>query len=672
MDDDTQQIKKRIDDLRETVRKHQYLYHVKDAPEISDEAYDSLLRKLIELETKYPQFDSPTSPSKRVGGEPLDAFKKVEHEVRQWSFDNIFNKEELVEWDKKTKRFVEKRTDADPDDISYMCEPKIDGLKIILTYEAGEFVLGATRGNGRVGENVTENVKTIGSVPLKLTRPVDIIVSGEVWLSRDELEQINGERKENGEEPFANPRNAAAGSIRQLDPKIAARRNLDVFVYDVEQYDDMPDTQAAELALLADIGFKVNEHYAMCGTVEEIQDQYEWWIDHKNDFEYEVDGLVLKVNRRSVQDALGYTAKSPRFAVAYKFPAEQTTTTVEDIVLQVGRTGVVTPVAKLTPVEVAGSVVSRATLHNEDEIKKKDVRIGDTVVIQKAGGVIPEVVEVVKDLRDGSETAFRFPKRIPQCGGDGSIERILGEAHYRCKYGGGFAEQKRKFEYFVSRKCFDIEGLGPQIIELLLEEGLISEYADIFTLKRGDLIDLPRFADKSVDNLLASIDASRTITLSRFVTSLSIPLVGEETAALLARRFGDIDSLRSADVAELVDIDGVGEKVAQSVVDWFADREHQRELDNVLEHVTIEAPQTEEQTLAEKTIVVTGSLESFTRDEIKEVIRAHGGNPASSVSKNTDFVVAGKNPGSKRDKAQELGVEIIDEREFQRRIGHAP
>jgi len=676
--DGHKQANKRIQNLRKEIRKHQYLYHVKDDPEISDEAYDSLMHELIELEEQFPEFDSGTSPSKRVGGEPVDAFAEVEHEVEQFSFDNVFSKNELQEWDEKTRRFVKKWTGTDPDAIEYNCEPKIDGLKIVLTYTRGELTLGATRGNGRIGEDVTKNIKTIGSVPLEIHEEIEkIIVGGECWLSKDELERINNEREEDEKSEFANPRNAAAGSIRQLDPSVAAARNLDAFIYDIYELETKegcdihhPETQKQVLELLADLGFHINVHHSVCNNLEAVQDYYEDWTKKAEEVEYEVDGIVLKVNDLGVQDQLGYTAKSPRFGVAYKFPAEQTTTQIKDIKLQVGRTGIVTPVAELSPVQLDGSEVSRASLHNEDEIEELDVRIGDTIVLQKAGGIIPEVVEVLDDLRDGSEEKWEFPDAIPQCGGDGSIERVPTEAYYRCVEEGGFAQQKRKFTYFVSKQCFDIEGLGPEIVELLLEEGLISEYADIFTLAEGDIKDLPRFADKSARNLIDSIENSREIQLDRFLNALSIPEVGRETAFLLVKRFGSLEAIRQADRKQLEAIDGIGDVVAKKIHDWFADKENQQVLAHLFDEIDITVPEIENGKLSEgETFVFTGSLEHFTRDEAKQKVRTLGGQSAGSVSTDTDYVVVGENPGSKKDDAEDLGVQILSEEEFLELVG---
>lgn len=647
---------------------HQRLYHVKDEPEISDEAYDSLLRELIDLEIQFPEFDDPLSPSRRVGGKPLDEFRKVRHEVPQWSFDNLFSRGELEEWDARTKRFIEKADGVVEEKIEYVCEHKIDGLKIILTYQQGELVLGATRGNGEVGEDVTENVKTIRSVPLTLTEPVDIIVAGEAWMSEREFERINRAREKEERSIFANPRNAAAGSIRQLDPSIAAERRLDSFIYDVEKFEGRNlATQADELELLEELGFKVNSHWRTCHGVEEIQTFYNEWQDKRTDLEYEVDGVVIKLNDRELQNKLGFTAKSPRFGVAYKFPAEQVTTVVEDITLQVGRTGIVTPVAELRPVLVAGSTVSRATLHNEDEIRRLDVRVGDTIILEKAGDVIPKVVKVLIEFRPDAAKSFKFPTSIPECGGDGSIERVPGQAYYRCVDPNSFEQQKRKFEYFVSKKAFDIDGLGGQIIEQLLDAGLVHTFADIFTLKQGDLEVLDRFAPKSAGNLILAIDAARNVTLGRFLASLSIPHVGEETAHLLARELGSLEALRKATVENLSKVEGVGDIVALSVYKWFRDEVNIDVVERLEEEVNIESLpiETEEKDgITGKTFVLTGSLKTLSRDEAKVRIRQFGGDISSSVSSKTDVVVVGENPGSKAEKAEELGISVLSEDEF--------
>jgi DNA ligase (NAD+) len=645
-------MKDRYDKLIKLIEHYQYLYHTLDKPEISDEAYDSLMRELLDIEAKHPDWISPLSPSKRVGGKPLKEFKKVKHEFRQWSFDDIFDFTELQKWDEKVRRMITKSGQGLTlsEKLEYCCELKIDGLKVILTYKNGEFVRGATRGDGVVGEDVTENLKTIKTIPFILKEKADIIVVGEAWMSKAELEKINKERKEKGEAVFANTRNAGAGSIRQLDSKVTAKRKLDTFIYDIDQMSlrgsarSNPATQVEELKLLKDLGFKTNPYFTVAKSLDDIQSFYEVWSKKRHNLDYELDGIVIKVNSVKLQEMLGYTGKTPRFGIAYKFPAEQVTTVVEDIVLQVGRTGVLTPVAHLTPVRVAGSLVSRATLHNADEIKRLDVRIGDTVILQKAGDVIPDIVSVLKYLRTGKEKPYIFPKNIPNQNLD---------------------QKRRKFYYFVSKKAFNIDGCGPSIVDALLDNNLIGEFADIFTLKKGDLLSLPRFGEKSVDNLLLAIDKSRKITLDRFLISLSISQVGEETAIDLMNHFLSLDKIRKASVEELQNIEGIGTIVARAVADYFADENNLQMVDNLLKQIKIIFTRHQvSKKLAKKTFVITGILSSMSRDEAKSKIRALGGEISESISKQTTYLVAGEKAGSKLAKAQKLGVEILDEEIF--------
>ncbi|KND52124.1 MAG: DNA ligase, NAD-dependent, partial [Parcubacteria bacterium C7867-003] len=598
-------------------------------------------------------------------GEPLKEFVKVEHQTSQWSFDDAFSFEGLQKWQEKTQNFI-KKSSLEKEKVEYCCELKIDGLKIILTYEKGKLVRGATRGDGKVGEDVTNNVKTIKSVPLELNKKVDIVVVGEAWMGKKDLEKLNKTRVKNGEDPFANTRNVAAGSIRQLDPKITSSRKLELFTYDIDYINEkIPETQSGELELLEELGFKINKNFKVFDTLGGIQKYYKNWEEKKDSLDYGLDGIVIKINSRKIQNALGYTAKSPRWGVAYKFKAEQVTTVVEDIVLQVGRTGVLTPVAHLRPVLVAGSTVSRATLHNEDEIRRLDVRIGDTVILQKAGDVIPDIVSVVKELRGRNVKEFVWPTKVDVCGGDGSIERIPGQAAWRCVDRNSLDQIKRKFHHFVSKKSFDIEDCGPKIIDLLLEQNLISEYADIFTLKRGDLLTLPRFAEKSVDNLLSSIEKSRSVTLPRLLVGLSIPQVGEETAIDLSKHFKTIDKLRNAEFQELEVLSGVGPIIARSVVDFFKSKENKKILDNLLSQVKIKKDKEKSSNIfSGKSFVVTGTLSSLSRDEVKSLIRQNGGEVRESVSKDTSFLVCGENPGSKYDKAKDLGVKVLNEKEF--------
>lgn len=665
------EVKKRIAQLEKLVAHHQKLYHEHDAPEISDEAYDALLRELRDLEALYPSYKKEDSSSLRVGGAPISAFTKVQHDVAQWSFGNIFSYDELVEWHKKLKRHVERESSLPSDGFSFCVEHKIDGLKVVLTYKKGEFVQGATRGDGVVGEDITENLRTVRSIPLTLTKPVDISVGGEAWLAHSEFVRINSEREANSEPLFANPRNAAAGSLRQLDSRITASRRLDCFTYDIERFHASsgivePTTQTEELALLSQLGFTVNEHFAHCSDVGEIEDYYKKSIAQRKKLPFEIDGVVIKVDEIAYQHVLGHTSHAPRFAVAYKFPAEQVTTKVEDIVLQVGRTGALTPVAELTPVRVAGSLVSRATLHNEDQIRRLDVRVGDTVIMQKAGDVIPEIVSVVKELRTGKEKKYHFPKRVEACGGDGSIERVPGQAVWRCVSKDSFEQVARKFHHFVSKKALNIDGLGPQVVNLLMEQGMVTSYADIFTLQKGDLDGLPGFKDKAIDNLLGAINKARRVTLPKLLFGLSIDQVGEETARYIARHFGSLDSIAEASQEELEAIEGIGPIVAQSVYVWFRDEKHTHALHELLKHIEVESAsrQKKQGALVGKSVVVTGTLPTLSREQAEEMIREAGGKATSSVSKSTAFVVVGEQAGSKADKAKKLGVEMIDEKEF--------
>ena len=661
--------RERVLKLRDAINRHRSLYHTFDKPIISDTAYDALVKELENLESKYPELVSLDSPTRLVGDAPLKEFKKVTHEVPQWSFDNAFDENDIRAFDERVKRLLK----VSP---QYLVELKIDGLKVVLTYEKGILKTAATRGDGRVGEDVTNNVLTIESIPQKLNppagkagEPVSIIVEGEIWMPKSVFEKLNRERKKKNEELFANPRNVAAGSIRQLDPAITRSRKLDSFIYDVAFLDQRPDlkgtkglalrTQEEELALLKKLGFKTNPHYKKFEGIEGVIGYWKSWEDKKEKEDYLIDGVVVKVNERKFQDTLGYTGKSPRFGIAFKFRAEQVTTVVEDITLQIGRTGVLTPVAILRPVSVAGSTVSRATLHNEDEIRRKDIRIGDTVVIQKAGDVIPEVVKVMEEMRTGKEKVFKFPTHFPLCGGDGKIERVPGQVAYRCVARNSYEQQKRKL------------GLGPKIIGQLMDAGVISNFDDIFTIKRGDLETLERFGEKSIDNLLNSIEKARTVTLARFIASLSIPQVGEETARDLAEHFGTSEHFAKATLSELETLEGVGPIVSQSIIDWFnppaGGKENKKLFTRLLKQVRIQHVKHSvfnNSTIKGKSFVLTGTLEKMSREDAKEKIRTMGGEVRESVSKNTDYVVAGADPGEKLKKAEELGVKVLNEKEF--------
>ncbi|MDE1975437.1 MAG: NAD-dependent DNA ligase LigA [Patescibacteria group bacterium] len=724
----------RLNKLKEAIERYRYEYHVLDKSSISPEALDSLKHELVEIETGYPELITPDSPSQRVAGKPLPEFRKVRHEVPQWSFNDAFSEEEMREFDGRVRRFLAQAGFGDVEP-SYTCEHKIDGLKIVLTYEKGTLKQAATRGDGVMGEDVTENVKTIESVPLKLNQPVDIIVEGECWMGKSTLEALNKERTKDGEEPFANPRNLAAGSIRQLDPKVAASRRLDSFIYDIARIGNpgakeseeifggreggreqgaapagadavlrrpfapgFPSTQHEELEYLQSLGFKVNRQYRYCKDIDEVIAYWKEWRDKMPKQDYWADGVVVKLDRADWQSALGYTGKAPRWGIAFKFPAAQVTTVLEDIVFQVGRMGTVTPVAVLRPVSIGGSTVSRATLHNEDEIKRLDVRVGDTVILQKAGDVIPDIVSVVLELRPKDSKPFKWPVRVAACGGDGRIERVPGEAAWRCADRNSYEQQRRRLHYFVSKHCFDIDGMGPKVIDALLEAGLLSTAADIFMLKKGDILQLERFADKSADNLIEAIEKARKVTLARFIASLSIPQVGEETAYDIAKHFTKDSGFRIQDsrlsgsniLGNIVraskdkfeSIYGVGEKVAQSLVDWFGDKDNKKLVDRLLKQVTIvRDPATDGGAdsgagarsdgagkLAGMIFVFTGALPTLERDVARKMVRDRGGDVSDSVSKKTSYVVAGAEAGSKLDKARELGVEIIDEGRFIRLV----
>jgi len=659
------QVRERIGKLKKTINYHRYLYHVLDKQEISDAALDSLKHELYELEWQFPDLVAPDSPTQRVGGEPLDKFVKVRHAVRQWSFEDVFDEEEIEKFDERVKKNIREKN------VGYVCELKIDGFKIILTYKNGILERAATRGDGLVGEDVTRNVKTVESIPLKLEKDIDIIVEGEIWMSRTEFEKQNAIQKKKGESLFANPRNIAAGSIRQLDSKIAASRKLDSFIYDIASLGssaskwkpNFPGTQFEELKFLSQLGFKVNKNFKFCKNINEVIDFWGEWQKKKEKENYWIDGIVVKIDVLDWQKKLGYTGKAPRFAIAFKFPAQQTTTKVEDIFVQVGRTGVLTPVAILKPVLVAGSIVSRATLHNAEEIKRLGLKIGDTIIIQKAGDVIPEVVKVLKELRAGKEKEFRMPEKCPVCGG--KVERDKGGPITKCLNKKCAVRHRRELYYFTSKNAFDIEGLGPKIMDALLDNNLVQDAADIFDLKQGDLVGLERFGEKSAENLVRAIEGRREIGLDRFIVSLGILHAGEKTAQDLAEKFETIEKLRKASLDDLLKIENIGEIVAKSVFDWFNNKSNGKFLNKLLERVKIKKISKKiGGKFVGKSFVITGVLNSMSRQLAKEKIKSLGGENLESVSKNTDFVVAGENPGSKFNKAKELGVKIITEREF--------
>lgn len=664
----------RIEKLRALIHQYRYDFHVLDKETISPEALDSLKKELVELEQKHPEFHDPHSPTLRVAGQAIDSFAKVPHKVQQWSYNDAFDRKDMEAFNERLNRYLKRDLHAQ---IEYTCELKIDGLKIVLEYVDGKFFRASTRGDGVVGEDVTHNIRTIQSVPLILAEPLSVIVEGEVWVSKKNFILLNERQKAAGLPLYANPRNIAAGSVRQLDPSIAASRNLDMFVYDLAWVDEntlppgaqLPTTQFAELQYLKKLGFKINPHAKKVPHIEGVFAYWDHWKDEYKKEDYLIDGVVVKVNSHMDQELLGYTGKAPRFGIAYKFPTEQVTTIVEDIHLQVGRTGVITPVAILKPVSVLGTTVSRATLHNEDEIQRLDIRIGDTVIIQKAGDVIPDIVKVLTELRSGKEKPYVFPKTVDGCGGDGSIERIPGQAAYRCSVMDSEALFKRKLYHFVSKKCFNIDGLGPKQIDLFLEYGLITEFQDIFTLKKGDIDILPRMGDKSSEKVIGAIEKASHVDLWRFIFSLSIPQVGEETARDLARISNNsISHVCNMELDELQGIPGIGKVVAENIYAWFRNEKNMRIVEGLRKYVVIKSESKSSSSakgvFEGKTFVLTGTLPTLSRDEAGELVRAHGGDVSSSVSSKTSYVLAGEKAGSKLADAKRLGVAVLDEETF--------
>ncbi|MEK7114289.1 MAG: NAD-dependent DNA ligase LigA, partial [Patescibacteria group bacterium] len=594
----------------------------------------------------------------KMGDLKMPFLKKVRHSAPQWSFNNAFSEEEVRAFDERVRK-VNGRVPT------YDIELKIDGLKIVFTYEKGLLICAATRGDGVIGEDITHNVRTISSVPERLSRPINLIAEGEVYLTRSGFKKLNALREKQGEPLFANPRNAAAGSIRQLDPSIAAARPLGAFLYDVAQTSETyPQTQSEELSYLSKLGLPVNPEHAHADSLKEVFAYWQKWQGSAREkLDYQLDGVVLKVESRREQETLGYTGKAPRFALAYKFPPEQVQTILEDITLQVGRTGKLTPVAHLRSVAVAGSVVARATLHNEDFIKEKDIRIGDTVILQKAGDIIPEIVSVIKELRPKGVKVWKFPARSPLCGGDGNIERVPGEAAHRCKVAGSFEIQARKLIHFAGKHALDINGMGHETVKLLMEHNLISNFDDIFELTKDELLALEGFEETKANNLIKAIGIARKVSLDRLLIGLGVPHVGGETAFLLATHFNTLAALRAAKEESLSRIDGIGPIIGASVADWFRDANNRALLTRLQKHFRIvKVPHVwQGAPLAGKTVVITGTLPTLSREEAEARVRHAGGKVSASVSAKTSFVVAGENPGSKFDKAKRLGVRVIDE-----------
>jgi len=668
-----EEAKKRIEKLKKEINRYRYLYHVQDKTEISDSAQDSLKHELDILEKQYPDLITPDSPTQRVSGTPLASFRKVRHIVRQQSFHDGFSEQEMRDWESRLRKILTKKnSDAI---LDYVCELKIDGLHVVLTYEKGIFIQAATRGDGVIGEDVTANVKTIEAAPLRLSDPVDIVCEGEIFMSKKVFVALNKKFAKEKKPSLANPRNAAAGAIRQLDPKIAAERQLDLYVYKIDKSSFAePEDQIGELEKLQELGFKVNKNYRYCRNLDAVFQYYKKWQKSRDSENFWFDGIVVKTNNHISQEILGYVGKGPRFAIAYKFAAPEATTRVLDIQVQIGRTGALTPVAVLEPVRVAGSIVSRATLHNEDEIRRLDLKIGDTVILRKAGDVIPEVRKVLPRLRTGKEKKFKMPEHCVICGT--AVVKNEGEVAYRCPNQFCFAQEREKIIHFASKGGFNIKGLGDKIVEKLMDKGLVNAPQDIFSLKVGDLEPLERFAEKSAENLVVAISKARTVEFHKFLFALGIRYIGEETATLLARFFAA--KIKKITIGELVKtagitreedwqrIDGVGEKAGKSLVKYFKAR-HNLKMLRDLEKLGVELVYLKiqkAQKLAGLSFVLTGSLERFSRDKAKEKIEALGGKVAASVSRETNYVVVGENPGSKYDRAKKLNIKIIGEKEF--------
>lgn len=660
-------VRKRLTELRREIHHHDYLYYQLDRPEISDREYDALMQELLSIEEEHPELVTPDSPSQRVGGQPLPFFTQVRHPQPLLSLSNAFSEKDLLEWDARIRRMV------NADRLDYVTELKIDGLSVALTYEEGYFTTGATRGDGITGEDITANLKTIKTLPLKLRDNFPrLTVRGEAYMPRSAFERLNAERKTQGLPLFANPRNAAAGSLRQLDPKIAASRSLLLFVYEIIEIEgSRPVTQVETLRFLESQGFPVNPEWTHCTGIQEVLPLCETWQQRRGDLSYDIDGLVIKVNSGSHRTALGYTSKSPRGSIAFKFPAEQGITRVRDIIIRVGRTGVLTPTAVLDPIRLAGTTVTRATLHNEDIIREKDVRIGDLVVAQKAGDIIPEVVSVVKEERTGDEAPFSLPENCPECGS--RVVRLEGEAASRCT--GGLicpAQIREGLIHFASRGAMDIEGLGPKVIEQLLDAGLIADAGDLYALKKEQLVVLERMGEQSADNLLAAVEESKKRSLSRLIFALGIRNTGNRAAQLLAERFKTLDSLAQASFEELTAVPEIGPKIAHSILAFFREEHNLKVIDKLKAagvNMTQEASN-KEGIFAGKKFVLTGKLAAMTRGSAKEKIMELGGEVSDSVSRKTDYLVAGEDPGSKYDKAISLGVKLLSEEEFLEMLGN--
>ena len=655
-------MEEKIKALQNKLNRYNYEYHVLDDPTIPDSEYDRLLHELIALEEQYPEFKSDTSPTVRVGGEVLSRFEKVAHDTPMLSLGNAFNEEELRAFDKRVREAV--------GDVEYMCELKIDGLAVSLKYESGRFVQGTTRGDGTVGENITANLRTIRAIPLTLDRPLSFEVRGEAYMPKSSFEKLNEEKEKNGDTPFQNPRNAAAGSLRQLDPKLAAKRNLSIFLYSVNDLTELEaETQSAALDELDAAGFRTNRERRLVGSIDEVLEYIEYWENHRNDLEYDIDGIVIKVNAFSGQEEMGYTAKSPRWAIAYKFPAEEVVTDLIDIELTVGRTGAITPTAILKPVKVAGTTVARASLHNHELIEEKDIRINDKVVIRKAGDIIPEVVRPILEERTDQEI-YEAPTQCPGCGH--ATVKLEDEVAIRCINPGCPAQLVEGMIHFVSRSAMNIDGLGEKVVRQLFDAGLIKDVGDIYALRYDDLIPLERMGDKKIENLLSAIEASKENPLRKLLVGLGIRFLGTKASELIAREFGSMEAIMEQPKERFIEIPEIGEKIADSIVTYTAHPDFRELIDKLARYgvnMTEEVQEASSGALEGMTFVLTGKLAELTRNEAKSMIEDAGGKVTGSVSSKTDVVVAGEDAGSKLEKAQSLGVTVWNEQEFIEKMG---
>jgi len=664
------EVKKRIEELRRLINYHNYRYYVLAEPEISDYEFDMLMKELEELEKKYPEYKVPNSPTQRVGGEPLKEFKSVKHKVPMLSLSNTYDENDIFEWEKRIKRIL-----GDKEKIEYVVELKIDGVGISLTYEKGKLVLGASRGDGETGDDITGNLKTVKSIPLELFSdkrkvPEVLEVRGEVYIEKSEFEKINRIREKNGETLFANPRNAAAGTLKLLDPREVAKRNLSCFIYalGVTEGWEIPDTHFKVLQVLKDFGFRINPNIKLMSDINEVVNYCRKWEEKRDSLSYEIDGMVIKVNSLKQQEKLGFTMKSPRWAVAFKFGAKKGITVLKDVIHQVGRTGILTPVAILEPVKVGGVTISRATLHNYDEIKRLDIKIGDTVLLERSGDVIPKIIGVLKEKRKGKEKEIKVPDKCPVCGN--FLERREGEVAVRCINLSCPAQIERGIIHFARREGMDIEGLGENVAEQLVEKSLVKDVADIYFLKKEDLLKLELFKEKKADNLIKGIENSKKRPFSRFLYALGIPYIGEKSAEILAENYKTLDDLISVSKEELVTIPEIGQVMAESIHNFFRLESTKMLLEKFKKaglKFEVETVKKSDK-LKGKTFVFTGELESFTRKEAESLVEKLGGRATSSVSRNTDFVVVGENPGSKFEKAKKLGVKILNEEQFKEMI----